>query len=85
MDGPYQAIGKGPYSNLDKQVKYDKKTGKTLEIYDMPSGSTDAIAMQNVVDHSICKDDKKSKHHADKKKMIKALDAESWNQRQWDH
>ena len=70
----------GPYNDLDKQVKYDKR-GKILEIYDQPTGTTDAIAMQHDVDYSICKDDKKCKHQADKK-MVQALDAVPWNERQ---
>ena len=74
----------GPYNDLNKQVKYDSKTEKILEIYDRPTGTTDAIAMQHDVDYSICKDDKKCKHRADKK-MIQALDAVPWNKRQWGH
>ena len=34
----------GPYNDLEKQVKYNPKTGKILEIYDQPTGTTDAIA-----------------------------------------
>ena len=49
------------------QVKYDKNAGEILEIYDTPPGRTDAIAMQHDVDDSICKDDNKCKHRADKK------------------
>ena len=73
----------GPYNPLDKQVQYDDQ-GNILEIYDMPTGATDAIAMQHDVDYSICKDDKKCKHRADKK-MVRALDAVPWNERQWGH
>ena len=50
----------------------------------MPTGRTDAIAMQNDVDYSICKDDKKCKHRADKK-MVRSLDAVPWKERQWGH
>ena len=73
----------GPYNPLDKQVLHDD-TGKILEIYDMPTGATDAIAMQHDVDYTICKDDKKCKHRADKK-MVSALDALPWSERQWGH
>ena len=59
-------------------------TGEILEIYDPPTRKTDAIAMQHDVDYTICKDDKKYKHHADRK-MVKALDAVHWNERQWGH
>ena len=48
----------GPYNDLENQVRYDNK-GNILEIYDMPTGRTDAIAMQHDVDYSICEDDKK--------------------------
>ena len=34
------------------------------------------------VDYSICKNDKEYKHKADKK-MVKALDAIPWKERQW--
>ena len=73
----------GPYNDLENQVRYDNQ-GNILEIYDKPTGKTDAIAMQHDVDYTICKDDKKCKHRADKK-MVRALDAVPWNQRQWGH
>ena len=50
-----------------------QNTGEILEIYQQPSGKTNAVAMQHV-DYSICKDDKECKHKADKK-MVRALDA----------
>ena len=74
----------GPYNDLDKQLKYKPKTGEILEIYQKPTGTTDAIAMQHDVDYAVCGDDKKCKHRADDK-MIKALDAVPKNQRQWGH
>ena len=73
----------GPYNPLHKQVLHDD-TGKILEIYDMPTGATDAVAMQHDVDYTICKDDKKCKHRADKK-MVSVLDAVPWEERQWGH
>jgi len=36
---------RGPYNDLDRQVRYDPETGEILEIYDPPTGKTDAIAM----------------------------------------
>ena len=57
----------GPYNDLEKQVRYDKDTGEILEIYDKPTGKTDAIAMQHDADCSVCGDDKECKHRADKK------------------
>ena len=74
----------GPYNDLDSQVRYDPVTGEILEIYDQTTGKTDAIAMQHDIDYSVCKDDKKCKNKADRK-MVKALDATPWKDRQWGH
>ena len=46
----------GPYNDLENQVRYNPETGEILEIYDQPTGSTDAIAMQHDVDYSVCGD-----------------------------
>ena len=40
--------------------------------------------MQHDVDYSVCGDDKKCKHQADRK-MVRSLDAVPWNERQWGH
>ena len=40
--------------------------------------------MQHDVDYSVCGDDKECKHRADKK-MVRALDAVPWKERQWGH
>jgi len=74
----------GPYNDLDRQVRYHPETGEILEIYDPPTGKTDAIAMQHDFDYSVCGDDKKCKHLADRK-MVRSLDAVPWNKRQWGH
>ena len=82
----------GPYNLLEKQVNYDPETGEILEIYQKPTGATDAIAMQHDVDYDVCSNRekkygenlKKCKHKADKK-MVKALDAVPYKQRQWGH
>ena len=42
----------GPYNDLEKQVRYNPETGERIEIYDPPTGPTDAIAMQHDVDYS---------------------------------
>ena len=63
-------------------MKYDKDTGKILEIYDKPTGKTDAIAMQHDLDYSMGKHNKKCKNESDRK-MVKALDGVSYNERQW--
>lgn len=75
---------RGPYNDLENQVRYDRDTGEILEIYDPPTGATDAIAMVHDVDYSVCGDDKKCKHRADRK-MVRSLDAVPWNERQWGH
>ena len=78
----------GPYNDLERQVKWDRNTGQIYEIYDQPTGKTDAIAMQHDVDYSVCADKggnvKSCKNVADKK-MVRALDAIPWNERQWGH
>ena len=74
----------GPYNDLDSQLRYDSNTGKILQIFDPPSGKTDAVAMQHDVDYSICGDNKKCKNAADRK-MVKALDNIPWKERQWGH
>ena len=78
----------GPYNDLERQVKWDRDTGQIYEIYDQPTGKTDAIAMQHDVDYSVCADKggnvKSCKNVADKK-MVRALDAIPWNERQWGH
>ena len=74
----------GPYNPLEQQLKYDPKTGEILEIYDKPTGPTDAIAMQHDVDYSVCKNDRKCKNKADRK-MVQALDNVPYNERQWGH
>ncbi|PFX13131.1 putative uncharacterized transposon-derived protein F54H12.3 [Stylophora pistillata] len=78
----------GPYNNLEQQVRYDPNTGKILEIFDKPTGPTDAVAMQHDVDYSVCS--KKGKNltqckNAADRKMVKALDAIPAGERQWGH
>ena len=74
----------GPYNPLEQQLRYDPTTGEILEYYVKPSGKTDAIAAQHDVDYSVCKDDRKCKNKADRK-MVAALDAIPWEERQWGH
>ena len=73
-----------PYNDLENQVWYDKDSGEIIKIYDPPTGRTDAIAIQHDVDYSVCGDNKKCKHEADRK-MVKALDNLTYNKRQWGH
>ena len=79
----------GPGNPLEKQVKWDENTGQILEIYEKPTGKTDAVSMQHDVDYSVCankpsKDQVKCKNDADRK-MVKSLDAIPWKDRQWGH
>ena len=79
----------GPGNPLESQLKYDPQTGEILEIYDQPTGRTDAVSMQHDVDYSVCgnkptNEQVKCKNEADRK-MIKSLDAIPWKQRQWGH
>lgn len=74
----------GPYNDLENQVRYDPETGEILEIYDPPTGRTDAIPMQRDVDYSVCADKRKCKHKADRK-IVKSLDAIPYKDRQWRH
>ena len=79
----------GPGNPLEEQLKYNPNTGQILEIYDQPTGKTDAVSMQHDVDYSVCgnkpkSDQIKCKNEADRK-MVKALDSIPWKERQWGH
>ena len=79
----------GPGNPLEQQLIYDPNTGQILEIYQQPTGKTDAVSMQHDVDYSVCgnkpkTDQVKCKNKADRK-MVKSLDAIPWKDRQWGH
>ena len=79
----------GPGNPIEQQLKYDPNSGKILEIYQQPTGKTDAVSMQHDVDYSVCSNKPKTnqvkcKNDADRK-MVKALDAIPWKERQWGH
>ena len=79
----------GPGNPLEQQLRYDPNTGQILEIYQQPTGRTDAVSMQHDVDYSVCGnkpkgDQVKCKNNADRK-MVKSLDAIPWKERQWGH
>ena len=79
----------GPGNPLEKQLKYNPNTGEILEICQQPSGRTDAVSIQHDVDYSVCGNKPKSKQvkcktEADRK-IVKALDAIPWRERQWGH
>ena len=78
-----------PGNPLESQLKYDPQTGEILEIYEQPTGKTDAVSMQHDVDYSVCGNKPKSKqvkckNEADKN-MVKALDSIPWKDRQCGH
>ena len=77
----------GPYNPLSEQLKFDPSTGQILEFIQKPTGKTDAVAAQHDVDYSVCekgKNPRKCKNKADRK-MVAALDAIPWKERQWGH
>ena len=79
----------GPGNPLEQQLSYDPNAGQILEIYQKPTGRTDAVSMQHDVDYTVCGNKSKSnqvkcKNEADRK-MVKALDAIPWKDRQWGH
>ena len=43
-----------PYNSLEEQLKYNLETGEIIEIYQQPTGPTDAVAMQHDVDYGSC-------------------------------
>ena len=79
----------GPGNPLEQQLRFDPNTGQILEIYQQPTGKTDAVSMQHDVDYTVCgnkpkSDQVKCKNEADRK-MVKALDVIPWKDRQWGH
>ena len=77
----------GPYNPLSEQLRFDPETGQILEFIQKPTGKTDAVAAQHDVDYSVCekgKNPRKCKNKADRK-MVAALDAIPWKERQWGH
>ena len=79
----------GPGNPLEQQLRFDPNTGEIIEIYQQPTGKTDAVSMQHDVDYTVCgnkpkSDQVKCKNEADRK-MVKALDAIPWKDRQWGH
>jgi len=72
----------GPGNPLEQQLRYDPNTGQILEIYQQPTGRTDAVSMQHDVDYSVCGNKPKSEQvkckNAADRKMVKSLDAIPW-------
>ena len=77
----------GPYNPLEKQLVFNPETGEILKFKVKPTGKTDAVAAQHDVDYSVCegkKNPRQCKNKADRK-MVAALDAIPWKERQWGH
>ena len=77
----------GPYNPLSEQLRFDPETGQILEFIQKPTGKTDAVAAQHDVDYSVCakkSNPRQCKNKADRK-MVAALDAIPWKERQWGH
>ena len=79
----------GPGNPLESKLKFDPQTGEILEIYEQPTGKTDAVSMQHDVDYNVCGNKPKSeqvkcKNEGDRK-LIKSLDSIPWKERQWEH
>ena len=78
-----------PGNPIESQLKYIPEAGEILEIYEQPTGRTDGLSMQHDVDYSVCANKPKEKQVKCKneagRKMIKALDAIPWKERQWGH
>jgi len=65
----------GPYNPLEQQVNYDPETGQIQHVdYGVCSSRNEKYG----------ENEKNCKHKADKK-MVTALDAVPWKQRQWGH
>ena len=65
--GKYKYMG--PYNPLEKQLEYDKNTGKITKWYVQPYNKVDEIA----ADHDICYDMGNNKGDCDRK-MVESLD-----------
>ena len=69
---------------MDSQLRYDPNTGEILQIFDQPSGKTDAVAcnmMWIIPFVAIIKNVRTPRIE----KMVKALDNIPWKERQWGH
>ena len=81
-----------PMNPLHKQLDFDPEASDILNIYQQPTGATDAATMQHDVDYSVCDNRKKKynenltagKHKADRK-LVATLDFIPKNKRQRGH
>jgi len=65
----------GPYNPLEQQVSYDPETGQIKQIYQQPTGATDAIAVQHDVGYGVCSN--RNKKYV-KMKKTKTKRTEKW-------
>ena len=59
----------GPGNPLEDQLRHDSE-GNILEIYQQPTGPTDAVSMQHDFDYSVCGNKPKSEQVKCKMKLI---------------
>ena len=68
----------GPYYNLEKQLSYNKNTGKIYKYYDKPKNNLDEIASR----HDTCYSIGKNKNECDRI-IINEINNIPYNQRPW--
>ena len=66
----------GPYNPLEQQVNYDPETGQIKQIYQQPTGATDAIAMQHDVDYGVCSNRKEK--YGENEKIANTKRTKKW-------
>ena len=57
-------------------MNYDPETGQIREIYQPPTGATDAIAMQHDVDYDVCSNRKKK--YGETEKIVNTKRTKKW-------
>ena len=57
-------------------MNYDPETGQIREIYQPPTGATDAIAMQHDVDYDVCSNRKKK--YGENEKIVNTKRTKKW-------
>ena len=86
---PYGGLTIPGHNYTGPENPLEDSEGNILEIYQQPTGPTDAVGMQHDVDYTVCGNKPKSEqvkcqNEADRK-MVKSLDAIPWKKRQWGH
>ena len=66
----------GPYNPLEQQVNYDSETGQMKQIYQQPTGATDAIAIQHEVDYGVCSN--RNEKYGENEKIANTKRTKKW-------